>query len=194
MPLPEGYPTFTLVGEYAPLSEDGPERTGHLRFTPVPPVLVAVDEDVILLGTENATLNASGGFEIELVAAADGDFLWRIDEFVGVAPRAFHIQPGAAGSTVALSSVVVAEPLDEDYVVVTGPAGPPGQDGTPGTTYTHIQTVPSATWQIAHGLGRIPNISLIIDGQVSYADIEHPSTDLAVITLPSPFAGTATCS
>lgn len=134
MPLPESVPTFTLVGEYAPLSEGGPERQGRLTFTPVPPVLVSTDTDAILLGTENATLDASGGFSIELVAEADGPFLWRVDEAVGVAPRAFMIEPGAPGSTVELSSVAVAEPLDEDYVVVTGPRGSAGPAGPSGAT------------------------------------------------------------
>lgn len=133
MPLPDGVPTFTLVGKYPPLSPDGAERSGSLRFTPVPAVLVSSETDAILLGTENATLGGSGQFEIELVAAADEPFLWRVDEAItGQPPRSFTIEPGAPGSTVPLSSVVVAEALPEDYVVVLGPQGPAGEPGPAG--------------------------------------------------------------
>lgn len=100
----------------------------------------------------------------------------------------------ALGSSVQLSDIAPTAPSDGEYVLVAGPQGPPGADGSPGSTYIHTQSAPAATWQIAHGLGRFPNIDLIVAGQVVLADIEHVSVDLAVVSLPVPISGTATCS
>jgi hypothetical protein len=59
----------------------------------------------------------------------------------------------------------------------------------------HTQTSPAATWQVAHNLGRTPNIAVInTSGTVVYADIVHNSATLAVITFPTATTGTAMCS
>lgn len=74
-------------------------------------------------------------------------------------------------------------------------AGVPLGAGSGSTYYLHTQASPAATWQVAHGLGRTPNIALIdTGGRVVYADIVHNSTSLAVIQFPSAVTGTAMCS
>lgn len=74
-------------------------------------------------------------------------------------------------------------------------AGVPLGGGSGASYYQHTQSIPAATWQVAHNLGRTPNISVIrTDGTVAYADIEQTSVDLAVITFPTAIAGTAMCS
>jgi len=76
-----------------------------------------------------------------------------------------------------------------------GAGVPLGGGGSGASYYLHTQSSPAAVWQVAHNLGRTPNISVIrTDGTVAYADIDHASTALAVITFPAAIAGTAMCS
>ena len=74
-------------------------------------------------------------------------------------------------------------------------AGVPLGGGSGASYYLHTQASPAATWQVNHGLGRTPNISVILaDGRVAMADVNHASTALAVISFPAATAGTAMCS
>lgn len=74
-------------------------------------------------------------------------------------------------------------------------AGVPLGGGSGASYYLHTQASPASTWQVAHNLGRTPNVSVILpDGRVAYADIDHASNALAVITFPAATAGTAMCS
>lgn len=74
-------------------------------------------------------------------------------------------------------------------------AGVPLGGGSGASYYLHTQASPAATWQVSHGLGRTPNVSVIrTDGTVAYADIDHNSNVLAVISFPAAIAGTAMCS
>jgi hypothetical protein len=74
-------------------------------------------------------------------------------------------------------------------------AGVPLGAGSGASYYEHQQPSPAATWQVTHNLGRHPNISVILgDGRVAAADVQHASGNLAVITFPSTYAGTAMCS
>ena len=82
--------------------------------------------------------------------------------------------------------------LEDDLVLIpvigpTGPAGPAGDGG-----YSHLQTSPSADWQIEHGLGRHPSsISIWIDGAQVYPDVYAPDTERVYITFPQPESGRA---
>lgn len=74
-------------------------------------------------------------------------------------------------------------------------AGVPLGGGSGASYYLHTQSSPAATWQVAHGLGRTPNIAIIsTSGTVVHADIVHNSTTLAVISFPTAYAGSAMCS
>lgn len=54
---------------------------------------------------------------------------------------------------------------------LTGPAGPSG------SSYTHNQAVPAATWTVTHNLGYNPNVAIVdssdrlVVGEVQYIDL-----------------------
>lgn len=76
-----------------------------------------------------------------------------------------------------------------------GAGVPLGGGGSGASYYLHTQASPAATWQVAHNLGRTPNIAVISSGGiVVHADIVHNSTSLAVISFPTAYTGTAMCS
>lgn len=61
--------------------------------------------------------------------------------------------------------------------------------------YEHEQTSPAATWNVIHNLGRRPNVAILdTGGNEVYADVDHASDNVVVITFPAPFAGSAVCS
>jgi hypothetical protein len=97
-----------------------------------------------------------------------------------------------------VNNVVVAR---EPANVVTvsspgrGPAGADGADGVSGGYFHHVQSLPSATWLIVHGLGYNPAVSVrdsagdTWEGQVTYV-----STDSLTVTFHAPFSGVAELS
>lgn len=85
--------------------------------------------------------------------------------------------------------------LDSDPItvlpVVIGPPGPPGSAG--GQGYTHVQSVPAATWTIAVPDGfppRRPAVALYIGDELVDADVVATPTTVTV-TFPAPVAGSA---
>lgn len=61
--------------------------------------------------------------------------------------------------------------------------------------YLHTQSSPAATWTITHNLGVRPNIDVLdSSGSEIIADVQHASTNVAVVTFPSPAIGKAVCS
>lgn len=148
MPLSPNVPTFTLVGEFPPLSPDGAERQGSFTFTPVPPVIA--DASGVYLGVENATLNASGGFSKTLAGcdAFGTPFVWRMDgDITGLPPFSVNLTiPGSAG-TVHLGTVMEAgvTTLPANYTVVIGPRGATGPSGGGSGGGTPADTVAAGT-------------------------------------------------
>ena len=67
--------------------------------------------------------------------------------------------------------------------------GPPGASLA---TYVHTQGTASATWTIAHNLGRFPCVSLLdsvkqeIEGQVDHVDVNN-----LTVSFSGPVSGTA---
>lgn len=200
--LPAGMQTVTVTGTY--LHPNGTPFTGRVTFTPEPVVVTSAQHDTIILGTVEAQPNDDGTITAILLATdAAGitptGWTYRVTERWYDAPgRTYPLALPAAAPTVDLADVAPTAPAAGEYVVITGPPGPQGPAGPPGSTgstYEHTQSTPAATWQIQHNLGRTPNISLIsASGVVVYADILHSSTSQAVISFPSPLAGTAMCS
>lgn len=92
------------------------------------------------------------------VEVADNGDLIQVDEnhfVIEVAQNQFTVE-------------VVAEDVD---VVTAGIAGPPGGTGPPGppgpsggTTYTWDQGTASTLWEIPHGLGLFPSVSVVDSG------------------------------
>lgn len=74
-------------------------------------------------------------------------------------------------------------------VITVGLQGPPGASAT---TYTHTQSVPSATWSIEHNLGRHPSVSVVDSaGNVIYANVTYTSDNALVVTFSAAFGGKA---
>lgn len=84
-------------------------------------------------------------------------------------------------------------------IVVAGPAAwrvnvrSPGPQGAPGNVagLEHIQSTPSAGWNIPHTLGRRPNVAVYLDsGEHVEADVTASSSAVS-ITFPAPVMGSA---
>lgn len=64
-----------------------------------------------------------------------------------------------------------------------------------GRHYRHDQMVPSASWVITHGLGRVPAISVIDSaGDLVVGDVSVIGLDVVQIDFSGPFSGTAYCA
>jgi hypothetical protein len=58
--------------------------------------------------------------------------------------------------------------------------------------YVHIQEVSSATWNITHGLGFTPNITVVdTAGTVVEGSYNYPNSDTVVLTFVGAFSGRA---
>jgi hypothetical protein len=70
------------------------------------------------------------------------------------------------------------------------PPVPPG--GTGDLSYTHNQSVPAATWNITHSLGKFPSVTAIdsvgnvVEGSIVYIDVNN-----LTISFVSAFSGKA---
>jgi len=58
--------------------------------------------------------------------------------------------------------------------------------------YVHIQEVASATWNITHGLGFVPNITVVdTAGTVVEGSYNYPNSNTVVLTFVGAFSGRA---
>lgn len=210
MPFPEGLPT-TLVMYTAASPAGGGPAVGTVEFVPAVPAVTVVGFGMVFTGrgtfsfdAQGRLVDADGNAGVRLLpndvpGANPTDWVWMVSETIaGAAPRLYYIHLSVDQPEADLAAIQEINPSAAHYVPVQGPQGPPGTPGSGGpggSHYEHTQTVPSATWQVAHALGYRPNISVInTGGKVVYGDLQHDSNNLAVITFPSPIAGTATCS
>jgi hypothetical protein len=93
---------------------------------------------------------------------------------------------------------VVEQPV-EVTIGFAGPQGPKGDKGDAGEvqfedlSYVHTQNVASSSWSVTHGLGFIPNITVIdsagsvVEGSYIYSEDGNTVT----LTFSSPFSGKA---
>jgi hypothetical protein len=93
---------------------------------------------------------------------------------------------------------VVEQPV-EVTIGFAGPQGPKGDKGDAGEvqfedlSYVHTQNVASSSWSVTHGLGFIPNITVIdsagsvVEGSYTYSEDGNTVT----LTFSSPFSGKA---
>jgi hypothetical protein len=206
VPLPVSVDTVTVTGQYT--HPDGTGMRGAVTLIPRPTTVVDADTGLAVQGPAREPFDDDGNFTLTVVATdstginpTDFTYEVRLSFYDAVVGDAFDIALPKAAPEVSLPAITPVTPADGDYIVITGPAGPAGPQGPAGPpgaaggTYLHTQTTPAATWQITHALGRTPNLSLIdTGGRVVYADIVHNSALLAVVSFPSPVAGTAMCS
>lgn len=95
--------------------------------------------------------------------------------------------------------VSVTEQPVEVTIGFAGPQGPKGDQGDPGEvqfedlSYVHTQNAPSSSWSVTHGLGFIPNVTVIdsagsvVEGSYSYSEDGNTVT----LSFSSPFSGKA---
>lgn len=86
-------------------------------------------------------------------------------------------------------------PIVAALSVGQGPAGPIGPAGTADKHYQHNQSTASATWSIAHMLGKVPSITIIdsagdeVEGNIIVVDPDH-----ITLSFSAPFSGVAYCN
>lgn len=103
------------------------------------------------------------------------------------------------GTVVAVvgESVEIVEVATEGPQGVPGPQGEAGEQGPPGEipVHLHTQSVPAATWIVAHNLNRGVHVTLRApDGEYVEADVVASSTNVVTVMFPSPVAGSAVIS
>lgn len=90
------------------------------------------------------------------------------------------------------SQVVLEEETVEIIIGETGPQGPVGEIDYGQLGYVHLQNSASTTWSITHGLGFIPNITVVDSGgTVVEGSYNYPDEDTVVLTFSSEFSGKA---
>lgn len=71
--------------------------------------------------------------------------------------------------------------------------GPQGTSG--GDVFTHIQSSPLQDWTVTHNLGRFPELTIIgSDGNQLITDVEHVSTNIAIVHFATATTGKAVCN
>lgn len=133
MPTPDGLTVTTLHGKFVEPNATGTPLRGTLTFTPFPSTITFPTENVIVTGTETASLDdVTGEFSIDLIStdqAGENPTGWVYsvtEKLVDQKARSYLIAlPFTNGEVVELSDVTPtdAAPL---YVPVVGPAGAPG--------------------------------------------------------------------
>lgn len=92
--------------------------------------------------------------------------------------REFYAAPGAFYTDIAGNVFHYAVDATE-----TDPAWP--------GTFVHTQTTAATQWTVAHHFGVEPSVSVLVDGQVTDADVAHTDEEITVITFGVPAMGTA---
>lgn len=155
MPTPEGLLTVTVHGQYVYPDLDSTPRQGTVTFTPSPEPIRFPAENVIVVGTRTATLDANGEFTIDLVATdnagqdPDGWVYTVTPRIIGEVIPSFPILLPYTVGTVELADVMPS-PAAPTYLPVVGPQGPPGIIQTVnGLTGINITLIPSDIGAIA---------------------------------------------
>ena len=63
-------------------------------------------------------------------------------------------------------------------------------DAWPGT-FVHEQVSAASVWTVGHHFGVEPEVTVLVGGQATEADVTHPDQETTVITFGAPTAGTA---
>lgn len=132
MPTPDGLNTTTIHGKYVEPNPAGTPLQGTLTFTPNPATITFPTQNVIVAGTETATLDSNGEFTIELISTDQGGenptgWTYSVGEkLVNQKPRSYIIAlPYNGGVTIELSDITPTDAAP-NYVPVVGPQGAPG--------------------------------------------------------------------
>lgn len=75
---------------------------------------------------------------------------------------------------------------------IYGRTEPPDPGGGADSTYLHTQNTPLAQWNVTHGLGKYPSVTVTDSGGTEVmGDVLHNSTNDCTLTFGSAFAGRA---
>jgi hypothetical protein len=132
MPTPEGINLVPLHGLYVQPDEDGTPLQGTVTFTPNPAMITFPDQNTIMAGSEQVTLDVNGEFTVNLPCTdtdnqvPDGWGYTVQERLIGIKPRSYFILlPYSSGAVVELSDIMPTDAAP-NYIPVTGPQGPPG--------------------------------------------------------------------
>lgn len=155
MPSPEGLLTVTLHGKYKEPNLAGTPRQGTVTFAPSPSPILFPDQNVIISGTETATLDSNGEFSIDLIATDTANqnptgWTYRVTEkIIGETPRSYNIFLPYTVATVEIADIAPTDAAPT-YLPVVGPQGPSGVvQFVNGKTGVSITLVPSDIGAIA---------------------------------------------
>jgi len=88
-----------------------------------------------------------------------------------------------AGEVLAADEVLRADVASLTEIVTASPAP---------TTYLHIQSVPSARWEITHPLGFNPAVTVLDStGRQVEGDVSYPDLDTVLVEFNAAFSGSA---
>lgn len=75
-----------------------------------------------------------------------------------------------------------------------GPQGPPGGGSGSDFYYLHNQSLPSAGWDVVHGLGKFPNVSVLVSDEKVEVPVLYIDNNTVYIPFATPVTGKAICS
>ena len=183
-------PSQAAVKSYIGTKVKGATTASGTVFTP----------DVTSTGTFNYTLTGNATIN-NPTGMVDGDniTILVIQDSTGgrivTWGSAFRFMGGGYQATTTASGVSIVSAV---YQASSGKwlaASATESTGASDKSYTHSQASSSATWSVAHGLGKFPSISVVdsanttVVGKVSYTDLNN-----LTITFNAAFTGTAYCN
>lgn len=133
MPMPAGIATVTVTGRF--VHPDGSPLAGTVTFS-APSLLTLSGADTIATGTAKFTLDGQGMFTATLIATDNTNMQptgWAyqvVETLTGVAGRSYWITLPSSTPTVDLADLAPADPARGSYVLVPGPQGDPGTNGS----------------------------------------------------------------
>jgi hypothetical protein len=136
MTLPDGVPTVTVTTSEPLALPDGTPFVGYLTFTG-PDVVTVAGQHVVIGGAARADL-VDGSFTVDLVPNnIDGmspiGWTYRVDAVFTNAPGwTRYISVPTSDDPVQLADILIPDPAQGEFVVVTGPRGPQGEPGVQG--------------------------------------------------------------
>lgn len=132
MPTPDGLNITTIHMKFVEPNSAGTPLSGTITFTPNPSVITFPTQNIIVSGTETATLDVTGQATIDLISTDQtGEnptgWTYAVNEKInGQKPRSYLIAlPYNVGVVVELSDITPTDAAPT-YLPVTGPQGPPG--------------------------------------------------------------------
>lgn len=99
------------------------------------------------------------------------------------------------GVPTASIQVALTGAAEATVIGIPGPPGPPGPAGPPGpgaASYVFVQSTPSVTWVIDHGLDYTPQVTVVDSaGNQVEGDHNYGTPGQIILTFSAPFSGRA---